>query len=214
VSQLSSEQEVGDLFRASVPPDLLREVTGIILHHYAEAHEQAALLARAPFNREIRPWVRRARIHEDLQRLADIYPGLTAEIIEPGGNTVTVALAIGDVRILVARAISPHMMIRLSNYRLNIAIQSLQGNLFGETPVSADAKLYGVILHGGDQGGPAPAFVAVRFPTADHATYLDVQIDLLTDYMTANAGLTGVEEVVPTRTLTLKPGAKWEGDSA
>ena len=93
--------------------------------------------------------------------------------MKPTGSTVTVALITGNVEILVVRATDPNVMIPVANYRKEIATRSLQRDLFGDAEPSADARLYGVILHGGDNGGAMPSFIRVRFPTADHVSYLD-----------------------------------------
>jgi hypothetical protein len=214
LSNVEAPFDAEALFRASASPALQYRITRSIVRFYAEANHIAAELASAPFNREIRPWIRRARIHEELQGLQAQFPEVTAEILQTSGSTVSVAIEVGDVQILVARAISPNMMIPQSSYRREIATRSLQGNLFGQTPPSAGAKLYAVVLHGGDRGGPAPSFVVIRFPTADHANYLDAKIDLLAEYMSAASEGADVEQVVATHALTLKPGLKNESGTA
>jgi hypothetical protein len=162
----------------------------------------------------VRPWLRRARTHEDLLGLNGLIPGFRVEILPTSTSTVTVSLEIGEVRILIARAISPNMMIPKSAYRCAIATHSLQRSLFGDEPSEPDAKLYGVILHGGDRGGPAPSFIMVRFPTADHEMYLDTKIDLLSEFSIAKSQSTQVEQVIARHSLTLKPGLQKGSDSA
>ena len=97
LGQLVEPEDVEGLFRASVPPNLLHEITSTILRLTAEAHSHSKELACEPFNREIKPWLRRARINQELQAFQNTFDGITVQVIQTSGATWSVAIEIGDV---------------------------------------------------------------------------------------------------------------------
>ena len=198
-------EHVESRFRRDVSDDLLLALVRIIGEECRSAHARASQLAGQVHRRELRPWLRRTAIHLRIEALPVSFPNVQVLTKSTSAATYCVEIRIGESLLLVARATNETEMIPRSAYRVAIANQSLQCELFEQREPPADAKIYGVVLYGGDRNETAePSFVVVRFPTHNHAGYLTNSIDLLL-MLRANSPVSDdAEIIVPTSTLQLR----------
>lgn len=197
-------ESIEALFRESVSPELERAIVRVI----RDASRLAASEAKARFAkdqaREAQPWMRRAALGSSLLSLASDFPSVSITSNRSSGSTFFVQVDTAHVTILVSRARDRNAMLPPASYRTAIALESVQYSLFvGETP-RPGARAYTVVLYGGSHENGDPDFIVARFPTGDHAKYLDTTIDLMEEYSDLFVQTAPIEEIQDEQQLTLK----------
>lgn len=192
-------------YRRAVSPELSEAIVRLIRDASRDAADDVKNKYAHDQANECRPWARRAELHTALLSLPDSFPEVVVSSERSSGSTYYVPIEVGAFILLVARAANPTVMLPPASYRNAIATHSAQEELFETQQPEAEALFYGVILYGGPSEQPVPKFIVVRFPTRDHAKYLDACIDLKSVHAALFDSVTPIEEIPDgTRKLALR----------
>jgi hypothetical protein len=154
------------LYDESMPPALGRELLRVLAKHFDETPDFVESHWQGPEAHDLRGYIRRAYIQQDLRSVANRWePHVTAtfERTEKGGSHYTVITA-GRLVLTASWIDAPWVMPRSAEFRRQNA-ETLQLNWLRPSVAPADGAVYAILVYGGM--GRRPTFANVAFP--DHA---------------------------------------------
>lgn len=177
----SSPSAIQAAFSAAISTEHLRGLAMAIWAAYPEAQGVCKQHMTRDQAHDARGAFRRGLAERNLKNYAHRIPNavITQQWNEPKTSS-HVEVAVGNLILTQHNASGPGHVIQYADFRKTLT-GSAQGNLLHpDHPISADQKLYAMLLHGPSARPSEPAFMAVVFPTNDGTEYLfDATINIL-----------------------------------
>jgi hypothetical protein len=173
---------LSDHILSEVPTAFFSSIIDTIFQVYRETHDKVFRDYDFPEASVLLPYIRRARIEENIRRIAQEFVELAADVEENSAQNAfhtVIYSATRGTTLTISATKGPRKMVRDARFRETLATTS-QLELFSssQTPVEG-TSLYGIILHGADELDPSrPAYVRLGFPSRDCSEWVE-NFDLL-----------------------------------
>lgn len=185
---------VRDYLFSQAPSKFLEDVMKGLVQCYTTANKIVSEDLSGRFGAEARPHIQRALVDAMLVFEAGKHAKVArGEVVEnSAGSSVHAEVYCGNITLTAHHIQTPTSGVRRGRYREELADHPDQGNLFGEATVTAETRLYGMILHGCNGRDKAengkvkernrPDFVLARFPLPGCVEFSVAVVDMIAEF--------------------------------
>jgi len=173
------------MFWEAFPRDFMRQVLMCLRDAYPIASYQAYSGHEQPEADNLRPFLRRAYIEENLRHIARPFSATVTATAKRGNSNWWnhTLVECGSVSFTESTVFQPDQIVRWSRDRDQYSADNRQKLLFDERVEPSEKSLYGILLHGREGMDRAKlGFAVVRFPLPKVAGYYESRIDLLKEF--------------------------------
>jgi hypothetical protein len=174
-------QELEEALFRHLPLDYARRMTqAVFLAHRVSWEDCAARFAETEAE-NLRPYEKRAKIEGYLRDIADLFAGVTAEVVKAeGSNWNHTEVRAGPVVLTANSVQTPCAPVDRAEFRMTLA-RDAQGVLFPDERLTDSSPLYVLLLHSKSKWesvderrkfGHLPGSAYLAFPSADLSRYI------------------------------------------